>query len=290
VNIHSQSRVSILACAALAAINLTSRTAGAAKEPPIGIVVIYLGGPDTGAEGKRLIDELVEHLAGATGLEPASLAGAYFNETKPAVEYLQSHRDAFVLGSLGFYLANRKALSLAPLALLKSQSGDEERNYVLVKKGRYKTLDDLKGKTLTGSPLYEDLGYINRLVFGGKLDAAKHFDLKPTSRPLSAVRKLDKEETDAVLLNSVQLDSLKRMPLFEKLEVIYTAEPRPALGLMVAETTRTKALRDKLLKAVVELCGTPKGQSVCTNFGIAGFEAMKPGALDAAIKDFEGGR
>jgi hypothetical protein len=261
-----------------------------AKEPPVGIVVIYLGGPDTGAEGKKLIDQLIEHLAGAMAVDPASLVGTYFNETKPAIEHLMKNKDAFILGSLGFYLANRKSLSLSPLALLKSAANGEERDYVLVRKGRYKSPDDLKGKTLFGSPLFEDLGYLDRVVFGGKLEVAKHFDLKPTSRPLSAVRKLERDEADAVLLNTVQYDSLRRLPLFEKLEVVFTSDPRPALGLMMIETAHTKALRDKVLKAVVEMCATPKGQSLCSNFGIAGFDPVKPGALDATIKVYESGR
>ena len=223
------------------------------------------------------------------GVDSTSLIGTYFNETTPAIAHLKTNRDAFVLGSLGFYLANRKALGLSPLAILKTSGDSEERAYVLVKKGRYKSLDDLKGKSLYGSPLFEDLGYINRVVFDGKLDAAKQFDLKPTSRPLTAIRKLDKGEADAVLLNTVQYESLRRMPLFESLEVVFTSEPRPALGLMVTETPRTKAIRDKLLKAVVEMCSTPKGQSLCSNFGISGFEPMKPGALDATIKVYEGG-
>jgi ABC-type amino acid transport substrate-binding protein len=280
------SGLSLVAATALLVAQAGS-AAAAPKEPPVGIVVIYLGGPDTGAEGKKLIDQLIEHLAGAMALDPASLVGAYFNETKPAIEHLKKNKDAFILGSLGFYLANRKAMALSPLALLKSAANGEERDYVMVRKGRYKSLDELKGKALYGSPLFEEQGYLDRVVFGGKLDVAKHFDLKPTSRPLSAVRKLEKDEADAVLLNTVQYDSLRRMPLFEKLEVVYTSELRPALGLMMTETPRTKALRDKMLKAVVDVCATPKGQSLCSNFGIAGFEPVKPGALDATIKVYE---
>ena len=195
-----------------------------------------------------------------------------------------------MLGSLGFYLANRKSLGLMPLAILKTSSNGEERDTIVVKKGRYHSLAELKGKSLYGSSLFEDPAYINRVVFAGQLDPATYFDLKPTSRPLTAVRKLEKDEADAVLLNVVQYESLRRMPLFEKLDVVYTSAPRPALGLMMTDTSRTRAVRDNVLRAVVELCGTPKGQPVCQNLGIAGFEALPSGVLDAIVKTYESGR
>jgi ABC-type amino acid transport substrate-binding protein len=258
------------------------------KEDSLGVVIVFLGGPDTGGEGKGLIDQLVAELATATGLEPGALEGSYFTENAPAVAQLSANPDSFVLGSLGFFLSQRQSAKLVPLARLKSTLNGTEQFHILVKKGRYKSLDELKGKQLWGSPLYEDPKFIDRVVFSGKLEAAKHFDLKPTSRPLSAVRKLQKEKIDAVLLNTVQHESLRRMPLFDELEQVFVSEPMPSLGLMMVDTPRTRAMRQKLVTTLLGLCGTPQGKSVCRNFGITGFDPIEEAALQPVIEQFEG--
>ena len=262
----------------------------AGKPAPVEFVIVYPGGPDAGAEGKKLAEQLVQHLTAATGLEPASFAGAYFNDEKAAAVYLKTHRDAFVLGGLGFYLSQRKSLGLLPLAHLRGETGSDERFSVVVKKGRFKTLNDLRGKSLWGSALYEDSRYIDRFAFAGQLQAAQWFDVHPTPRPLSAVRKLDSDAADAVLLTQAQLDALKRLPLFEKLEVIHTSEPVCSLGLMAVPTPRTKAVQEKVMKAVLELCTTAQGKSVCQSAGIVGFDPVKADVLDAAVKKYDGTR
>ncbi|MBI5507655.1 MAG: PhnD/SsuA/transferrin family substrate-binding protein [Deltaproteobacteria bacterium] len=278
----------VLAVTAALAVAVTS-TPAVAKPTPVVVAVVYLGGPDAGAEGKALIDDLVDHLEETTGVEAGTFVGAYFNETAPAARHLQKNKDAFILGSLGFYLANRAALGLKPLATLSGNSGTDERHSVVVKKGRFASLEALRHKRLYGSPLYEAPAYVNRVIFAGRLDAATHFDLKPTSRPLSALRKLEKDEADAVLVNEVQLESLRRLPLFEKLQVVFTSAPQPALSLMVASTPRTDPLVAKVQSAVLALCATPAGEALCKNFGILGFAALEPGALDAVTKLYETG-
>jgi ABC-type phosphate/phosphonate transport system substrate-binding protein len=262
----------------------------AGKPTPVELVIVYPGGPEAGAEGKKLAVELVQHLATATNLDPSTLAGAYFNDEKAAAAYLKAHRDAFILGGLGFFLSQRKALGLVPLAQLRGDAGSEEHFSVVVKKGRFKTLDDLRGKTLWGSVLFEDPHYVDRFAFAGKLQAAQWFDLHATPRPLSAVRKLDSDAADAVLVNQSQLDALKRLPLFEKLAVIHTSEPVPTLGLMGVSTARTKAIQEKIVKSVLDLCTTAQGKSVCQGVGIVGFDPVRADVLDATIKKYDGDR
>jgi hypothetical protein len=262
----------------------------AGKPAPVEFVIVYPGGPDAGSEGKKLAEQLVQHLAAATSLDPASFAGAYFNDEKAAAAYLKTHRDAFVLGGLGFYLSQRKSLGLVPLAHLRGEAGNDERFSVVVKKGRFKTLDDLQGKTLWGSVLFEDSRYVDRFAFAGKLQAGQWFDVHPTPRPLSAVRKLDSNAADAVLLNRAQLDALKRLPLYEKLEVIHTSEPVCTLGLMAVPTARTKVVQEKILKSLLDLCATAQGKNVCQSAGIVGFDPVKADVLDAAVKKYDGAR
>lgn len=268
---------------------LLSGLADAKEKPqaPVGVVIVYLGGPEAGGEGQKLIDQLIAELGAAMGLAPGALVGSYFTENAPAVEKLAAQPDSFVLGSLGFFLAQRQKAGLLPLARLKTTVDGTEQFHILVKKGRYQSLAELEGKVLCGSPLYEDPKFLDAIVFGGKLQAARYFKLEPTTRPLSAVRKLDKEQLDAVLLNTVQFESLRRLPLFDKLAELFVSEPMPALGLMVVDTPRTRAVKDQLLQTLLGLCGTPQGKSVCGNFGITGFEPLDEAPLAKVIGQYD---
>jgi len=279
-------RLLLLATLLVASWAATAR--GAEKNTPIALAIVNPGGPDAGAEGKKLAAELALHVASTAGLSPKALEGAYFNQTAPAVAFLKKHKDAFVLGGLGVFLAQRKALRLMPLARLVGKSGSDEEFSVVVRRGRYNDLDGLRGKTMVGSVLAEDARYVDRFAFDGKLVSSKWFRCVPSDRPLSALRKLSKDEVDAVLLNRTQLEALKAMPLFEKLQVIHRSAPVPTVGLMMVATPRTRAVRDKVLQSVSKLCGTEKGAPVCRTYGITGFEPIDEDALGAAIAKYEG--
>jgi hypothetical protein len=276
----------LLATSLIASWSATAR--GAAKSTPVALVIVNPGGPDVGAEGSKLASELAAHVAGAAGLSPKAIEGAYFNQTAPAVAFLRRHKDAFVLAGLGVFLSQRKALRLVPLARLIGKAGGDEEFSVVVRKGRYADLDGLRGKTMVGSVLAEDARYVDRFAFGGKLVSSKWFRCVPSDRPLSALRKLSKDEVDAVLLNRMQLEALEAMPLFEKLQVIHRSGPVPTVGLMMAATPRTRAVRDKIVQSVSKLCGTEKGAPVCRTYGITGFEPISEDALGATIAKYEG--
>jgi len=250
-------------------------------------VIVNPGGPDGGAEGDKLAAQLADHLAAAAGIEPSEIEGAYFGQLVPAVAYLKRHPDAFVLGGLGIYLVQRKALGLVPLARLVGARGAEEEFFVLVRKGRYASLQELRGKTLLGSVLADDQRYVDRFVFDGKLSAREWFRCTPSDRPLSALRKLAADEVDAVLVNRVQAEALKMTPLAEKLQAIHGSGPVPTVGLMMASTRRTRALRDRVVQAVAKLCGTEQGAPVCQTYGISGFEPIKEDALGEAVKKYD---
>jgi hypothetical protein len=262
-----------------------------AQAEPVGLVIVYPGGPDAGGEGKKLADELGEHLAASVNLKASDFAGQYFNDAPAALTYLKVHKDAFILGGLGFFLAERKTLKLVPLARLRTNAGGTEtvfeEFFVVVRKGSFANLDALKGKTLWGSVLYDDARYVDRLAFGGKMQACVSFVCKPTPRPLSAIRKLDSGEADAVLLNRAQLAALKPMPLFEKLQIIYSSGSLPTVGLMMIDTPRTRPLRDKIVEAVSKLCASARGTTVCQTFGITGFDPVTEEDLGAAIKKYD---
>jgi hypothetical protein len=277
----------MLLLAMLVAFGLPATAHAADKAAKIALAIVNPGGPDAGSEGDKLAAELAAHIGASADIEPAQIEAAYFNALPAAAAYLQKHKDAFVLGGLGVFLAQRQARKLVPLARLVGKSGGDEEFKVVVRKGRYASLEDLRGKELHGSVLADDARFVDRFVFGGKLQASKHFKCKPSERPLSALRKLSADEVDAVLLNRVQFEALSAMPLFEKLQVVHSSGPVPTVGLMMAATPRTQALEDRIVQSVTKLCGTDQGAPVCKTYGITGFEPVAKDALGAAIKKYE---
>jgi len=259
----------------------------AQKASPLALAIVNPGGPGAGAEGDKLAAELASNLAAAAGLDAGQVTAAYFTRAAPTAGFLAKHKDAFVLGGLGFFLAQRRTAKLIPLARLVGKAGGDEVYSVVVRKDRYRNLDELRGKTLVGSVLADDPRFVDRFAFGGKLVASEHFRCEPSERPLSALRKLAADEVDAVLLNRSQREALGTMPLFAKLEVIHASGPVPTVGLMMVTTPRTRALRERIVQAVTRLCDTEKGAPVCRTYGITGFEPVGEDALREAIATYD---
>ncbi len=256
----------------------------------INFAVIFLGGPDTGAEGEKIINQFMTSLTKLTSMKKDSLQGKYFNNIADAKTYIQLNKNSYIMGSIGFYLANKKAMNLSPLAAVKIDGDDKEQYILIVKKGSYKSLKQLKGKVLAGNVLYEDTKFINSLIFDNKLDISKHFQLKPSSRPLSAVRKLTSGQVDAVLLNHMQYNSLKNLDVFSKIEVLHQSPKMPALGLMMANTKTNKAAKDKIVNAVTRMCNQADTKEACKNFGIDGFNKLEAETLKNEITKYEGSK
>lgn len=249
--------------------------------------LIFLGGPDTGAEGETIITQFLASLAKLSGIPSGSLQGKYFNNIIEAKTYINQNKNAYIMASLGFFLSNRSAMNLAPLAVVKLRGNDREQFYLAVKKGAYSDLKQLKGKTLSGNVLYEDHRFINAMIFNNVLRVDNFFTLKPTARPLSAVRKLTTGQYDAVLLNHMQYYSLKNLATFKQLDIIHRSPKMPALGLMMTNTSQNRSTRDKIIRAVTTMCNQADTKDVCKNFGIDGFEAISSQALENEITKFD---
>jgi len=256
--------------------------------PKLKVVIFFPGGPESGKEGTKIINQFIDILGQKAGYDSKTIEGSYFTDIKEATAYIGKNKDAFIVSSPGFFVANRKNLNLVPLAKVKMAENAPEKYYLAVKKEKYQKLEDLKGKTLSGSTLYEDPQFLSKIVFQGKVEVGSFFALKPTSRPLDAIRKVSRDQLDAVLLNRIQHHSLAKMPLFKELEIIYASPEIPPLGFMMVETAATKAVKDKILGVVTQMCQTPEGEPVCKNFGIEGFEPISQEAINEVVKKFEG--
>jgi hypothetical protein len=181
-------------------------------------------------------------------------------------------------------------MNLVPLAVVKQQGVATEQYKLIIKKGAYTSIKQLKGKILAGNVLYEDRKFINKLIFENKIDVSSHFQLKPTNRPLSALRKLTSGEYAAVLINTRDYNSLRTLDLFSKVQVLKESPTMPALGLMMVNTKTNQTARSKIISAVTRMCGQADTREVCKSFSIDGFEQIEAETLKNEITKFESGK
>ena len=258
-----------------------------ASDETIRVVIIFPGGPDAGEEGQRMINQFLDIVTRQGKFDKGEIQGHYYNDVDQAIANLEKAGSGFIMGSMGFFLSQRKQLNLAPVALVEPLQRGDGCHYLLVKKGAVKTLESMKGGIIAGNTLYEAPRFLSRIVFQNKVDVESHFTLKPTSRPLSAIRKVAKGTLDGVLLNENQYLSLKPLAIADQLQVIYRSPPLPPLGFMMIDTAEMQQKRERMLKAVIAMCDSKEGKEACENFGIRNFKAVKKEDLSKVIKMYE---
>lgn len=248
----------------------------------IGIVLALPPGTALGPEASRYLDELAAVTSEALGVSKNDVEVRAWDDAARAAESALTLDDCFILGSLGFYAAHRKTLGLRPLLSLRRKLGHQERYRVLVKKGRFTSLAELKGRTLAGTPLHELPAFLDQAVFKGTGMTSGDFRLEPVTRPLRELRKLESERRDAVLVDGAQFDSLQGMPLEKALEAVHVSAPVPSLGLMARG--KRLDLDDKMTAAAQGLCAQSGGESLCAGFGIEGFGPIDSAAIEAFVR------
>lgn|GEM_PF-1123626 len=248
----------------------------------IGLIVLLPPGTALGSDNNRYLNELAAVTANALGIPADAVEIHAFEDAARAADKALSLDRCFILGSLGFYAAHRKTLGLRPLLSLRRLGGREERYRVLVKKGRFANVAELKGKTLAGTPLTELPAFLDQAVFKGSALTCGDFRLEPVTRPLRELRKLESGRRDAVLVDGAQFDSLQELPLAQELEAIHVSPPVPSLGLMARGAD--KSLDARMQEAAKGLCARSEGKDLCAGFGIEGFGEADGAAIDAFVR------
>ncbi len=245
--------------------------------------------PFTQAEGENYIGQFITILANSVGMKPEYFKGRYFNEGNDAKNFISQNKNVFVMGSLSFFLPNRNWLKLVPVASIDYAGSDMEKYYLTVQKGKYKSMADLKGKTVAGNVFKEDSRFINKFIFNSRIDAYSYFKTSFTTSVRASVRNLQKGKLDAILLNHRDYVKFKSRKDFESLEIIYTSESIPALGLMMNDSPYNRSMKDKFLNAVIKMNTMQEAQTMFNANGMDGFRKINTGLIDNAISKFDSG-
>ncbi len=266
----------------LFALGTTSGPAGAGSG--FEVLVCYPGGGTVKArQAKPAMDKMLGVLQSLGGWPKGTFRHEFTSKVDECRKLLAEKKPAFVISSLGLFLEHRTTHHLTPLARPRIAGSSDEIFRVLVKKGGYETLADLKGKSLGGSLLAEP-AFLRRVVFKGGIDPAAHFQLKPTGRALRALRKLARGKLDAVLVNEQQFRALAGLPFAQDLEPVFTSDPLPQVGLAADEKKTTPADRKRLTGALSKMCDHEQGKEICEMFGLEAFVPADPGAYEAVIQ------
>lgn len=249
---------------------------------PSPVVVCYPGGPVSEDDANKAMTAMLDVVEKVGGWPSHTFSSAFSSDVEGCKTLLKEKKPVFAITSLGIFLDQRQSLHLEPVVQPKMRGTSSEQYHLMAIKGRFSTLDELKGKQVGGT-VFEEAEFIRRIVFAGKVDPQKDFSLKPSKQAIRALRALDKGELDAVLLNGQQFAALASLPLTHELDSIFTSAPIPLMGLVANASSSSLEERNRFAKALTEMCNATDGKKLCDLFAIDAFVPASQPAIQPAI-------
>lgn len=237
----------------------------------LAVLICDVGGPGTPEQAQPVLDKFLRHLEKSGGWRAGSLGGAYRNSEAACQAYIDEHQPALVGIDLPTYLRQRKSWHLQPLAHMGK--ADAKRYYLLTRKGTFKTLAELKGKTLITS-LARSKRFLQRVVFDNKV-SPDYFHLETVSRPLKGLRRVGRGRAAATLVDETAYAYLDQLDLPSELVAVYRSSPMPGLTLTTTNSgDKNKQLTRRIASALPKLC-RGDGAELCKTFGVGEFVRAK---------------
>ncbi|HOE82646.1 MAG TPA: PhnD/SsuA/transferrin family substrate-binding protein [Myxococcota bacterium] len=246
---------------------VTALAVSASAQETRQLVLCYPGGnikaKDAEPSAKAMV-ELVEKLG---GWKAGTFSSKFTSKISECDKFL-AEKPPFAIVSLGWWLGHRGD-NLIPLAQPKIQGSTDEIFRVMVRKGTYKSLDELKGKLVTGTPLIEG-DFLLKVIFAGKYKESD-FELRPSNQALRSLRNLKDREVEAVVITAQQYQSIDALPFANLLEPIFESAPIPIMPVVANEKATTPEERKRFQKALTSFCDHKDGKQFCELFGIDAF-------------------
>lgn len=261
---------------------LASIAVGAAPNPEM-IVVCYPGGSVNVKDANGAMNAMLRVVERVGQWQENSFSSVFITKPDECRKQMAEKNPKFAITSLGLYLELRNSHNLVPVVQPRIKGRTSERYRVMVQKGKYKSLDELKGKTLGGTVL-EEPSFIGKIVFAGKYDPASFFVLKPSNQAIRALRALDKGELDAVILNEQQFGGLGSLHMEKPLEAVFESEEIPLMGVVANSAITTAEERARFGKALEEMCTDAEGKKLCELFGVESFVNVDAAVFEPMVK------
>jgi ABC-type phosphate/phosphonate transport system substrate-binding protein len=257
-------------------------TANAAPKPEM-IVVCYPGGSVNAKDANAAMSSMLRVVERVGQWQANSFNSLFTTKSDDCRKQIAQKKPKFAITSLGLYLELRNQHNLVPVVQPKIKGNTSERYRVMTQKDKYKSLDELKGKTLGGTVL-EEPSFVGKIIFAGKYDPGSFFVLKSSNQAIRALRSLDKGELDAVILNEQQFGGLASLQMKTPLEAIFTSEEIPLMGVVANSATTTAEERARFGKALEGMCTDAEGKKLCDLFGVESFASVDVAVFEPMVK------
>jgi len=274
-------------CFTLLAILLAPIPSIAAPEAPI--VVCYPGGSVNAKDANAAMGSMLRVVERVGQWQAGSLNSVFTAKADECRKLMDDKNPKFAITSLGIFLEQRDWHHLVPVVQPTINGITTERYRVIVQKGKFNSLEELKGKTLGGTVL-DDTGFIGKIVFAGKYHPESFFQLQASNQAIRALRSLDKGEIDAVILNEQQFNGLASLNLTNSIETLFASEEIPLMGMVADGKNTTADERTRLGNALAGMCTDAEGKKLCELFGVDSFALVNPAAFEPMVKLWKTGK
>ncbi len=200
-----------------------SRPQLAAAVDGIAFAIIQPGQPGTPEEAQPVMDELAVYLGERLGTK-SPLRGTYFNDLKEALAFVERTPPKWAIVSLDFFAEEGTRLNLTPIASTRPSGFDKDIWRLAVHRDAPDGWQTLQGKAW-GTMLFDQRAAAC-LAFGKSPDALP-FRLVGTFRPLKALRATARGKGAGVVLDRMQYEAMKSLPLASKIKIIHTSAELP---------------------------------------------------------------
>ena len=196
---------------------------GYAEAGDLDFAVIQPGQPGTEAEARPVMDAFAHYIQQKMGSDK-TIKGHYFNQLAPALAFLKSSPPAWGIVQLGVYVQHAKDFQMRPMAATRPGGFRKDIWRLMGHMDAGSDWQSLTGK-IRGNMLFEKKAAACLLF--ELLPARLPFTLEGTFRPLRSLRSLIKGKITGVVLDRVQYETVKTMPMGKKIKVMHISRELP---------------------------------------------------------------
>lgn len=230
-------------------------------------VILMSGFLGTTDQAAPVLDNLFRRLESTLGWPAKSINGAYYPDPEEGLQALKQQNPGFAVVTHQMYFQHHKAMKMQVIAGMVLADGAMSRFHLVARKeGGPTKLEDLVGRTIASPHLKETL-FAEKILLGGRLRLGEGTGTAKAihvSAPLAALRKVQRSQADAALVDEPVMKQLPSLPFGGELQEIFTSEEIPPLPV-VALGSSAAADRQPMAKALLGLCTGAEGADLCSS-------------------------
>ncbi len=252
-------------------------------------ILIQPGYPGSSVEAQPFVKKFQKTLEVTAKIKLAH--GAYHNNEEEALKALKAKPAKLGILSLGMYFKYQEKFKLTPLAW--SQPG--AKFYLLVRDGDVKSLEELKGKKISGTPFLEP-EFVKSILFGEKdekgnlkVSNALYSSWVITSAKYAsrALRFLKRSRRDAVLLSEIDYLGAKKLELLKGFKVLHSTQAYPSAVVVSFNEQLDKDQQKRVQGAFFNLSKDSAGKELLKTMSLKEFSKVDPKILKELKTKFD---